>query len=1235
MLSALVLALAAIAHGGQHEEYLIFEDNFDNGAFDLSTWKHDITLGGNGNREFQAYVNSRNNSYVKDGKLHLRATLTDEAYGQDGVTQGDMDLWGTSPYSSCSSPQFVGCRKTASGMDILPPVQSARIQTMESFSFKYGRIEIATKLPKGDWLWPGIWMMAKDNKYGPWPSSGELDIMESRGNGPDYTDDKGNPIGNNRFSSCFHFGPAWNKDAYPVAVNDTKALPNHRSYGDEFHTFGFYWDEDEMYSYIDTPDQVVTRVAGYGKQSFWDIGLAAKAWNASDSYNNFQDGPINAPFDQEMYLILNVAVGGTSIAKGFLDSGYFPDDRGGKPWRTNDSFPHYNFYSQKDKWIESWNQGGDRVSDMAAMQIDSVKVWGLRGLSTFTNSKNPVHHYAELDAQLAEDVAACNACATLADALPTCMHTTTSQCFAKGHVGAACYANTRPCTAPTERLVFHDDFTSLDKAKWQAEVTMTGNAHSFMHMSVDRRENVHVDHGRLVLTPTLTDAVYGPLDNSTIDLWGSGFGDQCTSNYKFGCLQTGNDREILPPYGRVEVRAKVPQGQWLRPAFRLLPKYDSYGEWPQSGEITLFEGTATTLHSGVTVGTFNASTMRHSITTVDDGEFHTYGLYWDETQLYTYVDDPSNVMATVDGYGNTSFWASTGDENEVSPWRHRPLHAPFDQLMYLNIALRVGGNDGFFADGVDAKPWTDAASDHKKTFHAAKDAWLPSWKGASSLEVDDVKVWATTKASKWAYHGAFDAAPVVATTMLSTSSPAQTIFSDEFDTLNMRKWKPEITMHTDGFGMYVNHRQTSYVANTTLHLHPALSRDMLGDWMLTQGYLDMWGTDMPSKCTAAANAGCGHVNTPDDMAKPVTLAALRTAETFSFRYGNIEVAATLPLGDWLRPSIALVSMDNVGASIQVLAGRGNRNLTDTASGADWSWRRVYSGVCVTADTCNVKSTFLPVTPSRHVYGVTWTPDEIVTYMDDPTNVVSRQPTPPSLHSDAYLVVRLDVGGTSRLPHQAFPAEATPWNATEPYPHTSFYAAKEQWWPSWADSATHVSVDAAFKIHSVRVQAVPESHWRYHRLVGDADQTLATLQTTAPVAPPTATVASVTAMYTGPATATRASVLASFKTYLQSALIGNDHVLYGASKVGDTVMATVAYQASAPLTSIDDHAHFTVTGLHTLDASVSMDVEEAPHTSILRLGVFAVSSLTVALLSVVLVRWSLARFRRRNYMPITA
>ena len=37
-------------------------------------------------------------------------------------------------------------------------------------------------MPSGDWLWPAIWMLPAKHAYGQWPASGEIDIVESRGN---------------------------------------------------------------------------------------------------------------------------------------------------------------------------------------------------------------------------------------------------------------------------------------------------------------------------------------------------------------------------------------------------------------------------------------------------------------------------------------------------------------------------------------------------------------------------------------------------------------------------------------------------------------------------------------------------------------------------------------------------------------------------------------------------------------------------------------------------------------------------------------------------------------------------------------------------------------------------------------------------------------------------------------------------------------------------------------------
>ena len=37
------------------------------------------------------------------------------------------------------------------------------------YSFQYGTAEIVAKIPKGDWIWPAIWFMPADSKYGIWP----------------------------------------------------------------------------------------------------------------------------------------------------------------------------------------------------------------------------------------------------------------------------------------------------------------------------------------------------------------------------------------------------------------------------------------------------------------------------------------------------------------------------------------------------------------------------------------------------------------------------------------------------------------------------------------------------------------------------------------------------------------------------------------------------------------------------------------------------------------------------------------------------------------------------------------------------------------------------------------------------------------------------------------------------------------------------------------------------------
>jgi beta-glucanase (GH16 family) len=58
---------------------------------------------------------------------------------------------------------------------------SARLVTKNKGDWKYGRIDVKAKLPAGRGMWPAIWMLPTDWKYGGWPHSGEIDIMENVG----------------------------------------------------------------------------------------------------------------------------------------------------------------------------------------------------------------------------------------------------------------------------------------------------------------------------------------------------------------------------------------------------------------------------------------------------------------------------------------------------------------------------------------------------------------------------------------------------------------------------------------------------------------------------------------------------------------------------------------------------------------------------------------------------------------------------------------------------------------------------------------------------------------------------------------------------------------------------------------------------------------------------------------------------------------------------------------------
>ncbi|HJK96327.1 MAG TPA: glycoside hydrolase family 16 protein [Polyangiaceae bacterium LLY-WYZ-14_1] len=214
---------------------LVWSDEFDGSELDLSKWSVqvgdgcDIGLCGWGNNELQWY--RAENLTVADGLLTITARV-----------------------------------EPVGGRDFT----SARIRTLDRGDWTYGRFEARARLPRGQGLWPAIWMLPSDTVYGTWAASGEIDIMELVGHE------------SSRVHGTLHYG-----GEFPANTSSGDSFDlSSGTFADGFHTFAVEWEEGEIRWYVDG------RL--YQTQTEW--------------YS--EGGAFPAPFDRDFHLILNVAVGG-------------------------------------------------------------------------------------------------------------------------------------------------------------------------------------------------------------------------------------------------------------------------------------------------------------------------------------------------------------------------------------------------------------------------------------------------------------------------------------------------------------------------------------------------------------------------------------------------------------------------------------------------------------------------------------------------------------------------------------------------------------------------------------------------------------------------------------------------------------------------------------------------------------------------------------------------------------
>ncbi len=162
---------------------------------------------------------------------------------------------------------------------------SSRLVTKNKGDFKYGYIEMRAILPGGGGVWPAFWMMPTDSVYGTWPASGEIDIME-------YVGNRKNIILNT--VHCQSYYGSGRGTSYKVDdVENT------------YHTYGLLWTEDYMKFYVDGIEKFKVANGKFSKDNY-------KTW----------------PYDQNFFIILNVAMGGNlggKISDSFLESSMIVD----------------------------------------------------------------------------------------------------------------------------------------------------------------------------------------------------------------------------------------------------------------------------------------------------------------------------------------------------------------------------------------------------------------------------------------------------------------------------------------------------------------------------------------------------------------------------------------------------------------------------------------------------------------------------------------------------------------------------------------------------------------------------------------------------------------------------------------------------------------------------------------------------------------------------------------------
>lgn len=220
---AFIVSVPSIAQQKTKADTVFFED-FNSKNLDRSKWNVEVT-GETVNDEQQAYVDSASVLYMIHGKA------------AEGAKNGALMI----------KPKYLPgyTSKEQKKYDFI----SGRINTRAKMEFTYGSASARMKLTSGEGLWPAFWALGE----GEWPACGEIDMMETVGDG-------------SWISNAMH-GPNYYGNT-PLTFR--YFLPK-KSTVNDWHIYSVDWTPDKMVFKTDgevTYTVTKAQVEHYGKWAF-------------------------------------------------------------------------------------------------------------------------------------------------------------------------------------------------------------------------------------------------------------------------------------------------------------------------------------------------------------------------------------------------------------------------------------------------------------------------------------------------------------------------------------------------------------------------------------------------------------------------------------------------------------------------------------------------------------------------------------------------------------------------------------------------------------------------------------------------------------------------------------------------------------------------------------------------------------------------------------------------------